>query len=155
MGRGAYCGSPCAAPERHPHGSQELERPVVALGSQPAGGGRAGALFALPLKPPAHPGQPFSSVLPPPACISVLSACTCQALWRPRWIVPAPRGLMGGVWVPLSALEPGNNGLHVFCTYYSPGPVLRDSPASINLKGTLAGALSPPFYRRREHTSSA
>lgn len=69
--------------------------------------------------------------------------------------MPAPGGLMGGVWVRLSALEPGNNGLHVFCAYYSPGPVLGDSPASISPKGTLAGALSSPFYRHREHTSSA
>lgn len=143
---------PLVQPQR---GAQEVERPVVALGSQPAGRGRAGALFALPTKPPAHPGQPFSPVLPP----SSLHLCT-ECLPMPGTVATeadhaCPRGRMGGVWVRLSALEPGNNGLHVFCTYYPPGPVLRDSPASISLKGTLAGTLSSPFYRRREHTSSA
>lgn len=139
---------PCAAPEAPRSSSGQWWRWVH---GRRAGAG--GALLAQsPLPAQVSPSAPSS---PPPACISVLSACPCQALWRSRGIVPAPGGLMGGVWVRLSALEPGNNGLHVFCTYYSPGSVLGDSPASISPKGTLAGALSSLFYRRREHTSSA
>lgn len=122
--------------------------------SRRVGGGQGLSLLFLQSPLPTQV-SPSALSSPPPACISVLSACPCQALWRPRRIVPAPGGLMGGVWVRLSALEPGNNGLHVFCTHYPPGPVLRDSPASISPKGTLAGTLSSPFYRRREHTLSA
>lgn len=122
--------------------------------SQGVGGGQGLCLFLLrsPLPTQVSSSAPSST---PPACISVLSACRL-----PRTVVTkadraAPRGLMGGAWVPLSPLEPRNNGLHVFCTHYSPGPVLRDSPPSINPKDTLVGALSSPFYRHREHTSSA
>ena len=70
---------PLVQPERGPHGSQELERPVVALGSQPGGGGQAGALSALPPEPPAHPSQLFSPVLHP----SSLPLCT-ECLPRAR-----------------------------------------------------------------------
>lgn len=105
-----------------------------------------------PLPTQVSSSAPFST---PPACLSVLSACRVPGTVVTKADSAAPGVLMGGAWVRLSALEPRNNGLHVFCTYYSPGPVLRDSPASINPKDTLVGALSSPFYRRREHTSSA
>lgn len=118
-------------------------------------GGRQGLCLLFlrsPLPTQVSSSAPSST---PPACLSVLSACRVPGTVVTEAGSAAPGGLMGGAWVRLSALEPRNNGLHVFCTYYSPGPVLRDSPASINPKDTLAGALSSPFYRRREHTSSA
>lgn len=59
---------------------------------------------------------------------------------------------MGGAWVHLSPLEPViMASQHVFCTYYSPGPVLRDSPPPLILK-TLWWGLCRPRLIGAENT---